>query len=625
MQEIQILSSAVIDQIAAGEVVERPAQLVKELVENSLDAFAKNITVEFSEGGRFVKVVDDGVGILPDQLAKALDRHATSKIRKSEDLWSLHSFGFRGEALASISAVSKLSLISKTQQQSKAAKIISEFGKREFIAEIGGETGTTVQVEKLFENVPARLKFLKSSSAESTQIKNVLKALALSHPQVSFRVLSDAEIIFIWPACEDRKKRVSQILEIENLYVGEAVRENVKAYSVFADPNTTAKTSKNMWFFAQNRWVQDRSIQAAVQEAYRNLLMHGEYPICVTWVETEPDKIDVNIHPTKSQVKFLEPSLVFRAVQASVRDTLEKAPWLSKMPLEKNQGPADVFKPSNLEFNAADFKKTVYQQKPTLLDFQNEAAKREQYFQDIKAEKASAAEVSSSGLFAEPSETISREPQFEGGGLRSEGDRPQSEAGPQWQSLQVLAQADLTYILTQSRSGLMIVDQHAAHERVLFEKMMKAWKMGGLDIQDFLFPLAFDLPLDQVEALLREKNSFEKLGLVLEQMGPGTVGVNAAPAVIKESSLPGILESASVAILEQGGSFAFENYVSHLCATMACHSAIRAGQALSMDEMKALLVAMDEFPLSSFCPHGRPVFVEYSFAKLEKDFGRVSS
>jgi DNA mismatch repair protein MutL len=608
---IQVLANSVIDQIAAGEVIERPAQLVKELVENSIDAGAKNISVEFSDGGREIKVTDDGVGILAHELDKALDRHATSKIVSSEDLWRLHSFGFRGEALASISAVSKLSLKSKPAGQKTAAQIISEFGERHFYNEVGGEQGTIVQVEKLFENVPARLKFLKSAAAETTQIKAVLKALALSHHEISFRVISDGEVIFIWPATTDRMKRVEQVLNVTPLYSGQAQREGVTAYSVFADPNTTAKTSKNMWFFAQGRWVQDRTMQAAVIEAYRQLLMHGEFPICVTWVEAPPDQIDVNIHPTKSQVKFLDPSLVFRAVQASVRDTLEKAPWLANMPLQKTisdsaaasslglDAEANKSFSGNLKFSSQEFEKTQYQQKPSLFQFQKQADIREDLF---------------SKLQEKPAESIDS-PQLQ------TSDEPFLES--RWGNLQILAQAHLTYIVAQSANGMMFVDQHAAHERVLFEKLMKSWLEGGLDIQDFLFPLAFDLSQDQVDALMSIKTELEKMGLFLEQLGPETIGIKAAPSILKESSLPQILESTAQEISQQGGSFIFENKLSHLCATMACHSAIRAGQALSTEEMQTLLKSMDDFPLSSFCPHGRPVFVEYSFAKLEKDFGRT--
>lgn len=582
-QSIQTLPNEVIDQIAAGEVVERPAHLVKELVENSLDAGATQVSVEFTDGGRFVKVSDNGQGIVAKELSKALDRHATSKIQVSDDLWRLNSFGFRGEALASIAAVSKLTLVSKPQKQKTAARLVSEFGQRSSVEDIGGSQGTSIVIERLFENVPARLKFMKSAAAEATRIKMALKALALAHPQVEMKVSQDGQLTSFWGACSSRIERARQILGVENLYEGQAVRGNVKAYAVFADPKTVQKTAKDLWFFAQNRWIQDRSLQAAVMEAYRHLLMHGEYPVAVVWVEADPAEIDVNIHPTKSQVKFADPSLAFRAVQASIRDVLEKAPWLPKASSMTASAAALEFEPmveqATLQFSMEDLGRTQFSQKTWSVEAPSQS------YQTVKPE-----ELATSGY---------------------------------WSSLQVLAQSNLTYILTQTQQGLVFVDQHAAHERVLFEKLMQAWKGGKIDVQEFLFPLAVDLSVEKVEALIKEKESFTKLGISLEVLGPETIGVKSAPAVIKENALYQVLEKMSQDLVDQGGSHFLERKIGDMLATMACHSAVRAGQALSQEEMKALLNQMDEFPLSSFCPHGRPVSIEYPFYRLEKDFGRI--
>ena len=608
-QSIQILPNDVIDQIAAGEVVERPAHLVKELVENSLDAGATKVSIEFALGGRFVKVTDDGSGSSSKELTKALDRHATSKIKLSEDLWRLRSFGFRGEALASIAAVSKLTLISKPQKQTSAARVISEYGRAGSVDEIGGSQGTSVTVENLFENVPARLKFMKSQAAESSRIKMALKALALSHPEVEFRITQDGELISFWPGCKSRLERAKQILGVE-LFEGSAERGTVKAYAVFADPKSVQKTAKDIWFFAQNRWIQDRSLQAAVMEAYRHLLMHGEFPMAAVWVETNPDEIDVNIHPTKSQVKFADASLAFRAVQASIRDNLEKAPWVpkSEKPYEMPAIPSQP-EPTNLQFAMEDLgTSTQYQQKSWKLESPAKpyqaptpTPKFESASVPMPAPGSATSSVSASsaaGEFAKPVSTY-------------------------WGSLQVLSQSNLTYILTQNEKGLVIVDQHAAHERVIFEKLMQAWKGGKIEIQEFLFPLAVDLSAERVEALMKEKDAFEKLGISLEPLGPETIGVRAAPSLLKETALHQVLEKMSLDLVEQGGSHFLERKIGDLLATMACHSAVRAGQALSNEEMRSLLRQMDEYPLSSFCPHGRPVSIEYPFHRLEKDFGRI--
>lgn len=599
MNSIIQLSSDVIDQIAAGEVVERPAHLVKELVENSIDAGATQISIEYQEGGRFVKVTDNGSGISQDELDLALSRHATSKIQTSNDLWSLKSFGFRGEALASIAAVSKLTLISKPSHQATAAMLKSDFGNKQAVESIGGSQGTSVLVEDLFANVPARMKFMKSAAAEHSKIRSSLKALALAHPKVEIKVLQEGELVYFWPAKSSRLERARQVLENENLFQGQASRENVTAYAVFTGPQAVQKTSKDLWFFAQNRWIQDRSLQAAVMEAYRHLLMHGEYPTAVVWVETNPEQIDVNIHPSKSQVKFADPSLAFRAVQASIRDTLEKAPWLpqvqtSTRPLGDSadavrlavesyafgasQGPVE-----NLKFQSQDFDRAQYAQKTWAVQ-----------------EK--------SNSYAQPAQPVMIE---------------DSNKSAYWSRLQVLGQSNLTYILTQSKTELVIVDQHAAHERVNFEKLMRAWKGGQIEIQDYLFPLAIDLTPEQAEALIYEKASVEKLGISIESLGPSTIGVRSAPLLLKESAISGALQKMAFELVENGGSFSLEKKIGDILATMACHSSVRAGQALSLEEMKSLLDNMDEFPLSSFCPHGRPVSVNYSFHQLEKDFGRT--
>jgi len=606
---IQVLPPEVVDQIAAGEVVERPSHLVKELVENSIDAGATSVTVEFSEGGRYVKVKDNGKGIPPDQLPKALERFATSKISKSEDLWKLNTFGFRGEALASIAAVSKLNLTSRPPGAEVAHQLLSEFGKKTTVDPVGGSEGTTITIAELFANVPARLKFLKSDAAEGTQIKTTLKALALAHHDVEFRVYDKNELTFFWPACKSRKERVEQILEIKTMYEGRAQRENVTAYAVFADPHQVAKTAKNIWLFAQNRWVQDRSMQAAVMEAYRNLLMHGEYPIAVVWAEVDPEYIDVNIHPTKSQVKFHNPSLAFRAVQAAVRETLEKAPWVpTTVPANSVVMPtAGVFSVTpqvQSSFVHQDFQITQFQKK----DFPLQMAA-----QQAELRRESVADL------------VTRSQDQENPFVRV----VQTEASPvaastaYWSTLEVLGQANLTYIICQHRDKLVFVDQHAAHERVVFERLMNAWRGGKMEVQEFLFPLAIDLTPDKVEALQNLFVDLEKLGVYVEVLGPTTVGVKAAPTLIKESVLSSVLDKMATEALDLGGSFRMEKVVGDICATMACHSVVRAGQALSVEQMKNLLAEMDDFPLSSFCPHGRPVSVEYPYAKLEKDFGRI--
>ncbi len=600
---IQILSAQVVDQIAAGEVVERPAHLVKELVENAIDAGATELEIDLDQGGRRVQIRDNGHGIAKDELKLALERHATSKISTSEDLYSLHSFGFRGEALASIAAVSRLTLISRTADE-KPFQIKSEFGNKSDVRAASGEIGTTLIIEELFSNVPARLKFLKTDSAELGQIKNTLKAMALSHPDVAFRVRTAGSLLFYWPKCSDLKARAKQILEVDELYECEQQIGSTKVRIIFAPPHKVAQSSRQMWLFVQKRWVQDRTISAAVLDSFRGTLMHGEYPIVVTDIEMDPEDVDVNIHPTKSQVKFRNSSDIFRAVIHTLRPALEKAPWVAN--LVRNDGVVENFSLQSLQpepvaysFEAPEFNKIQYQSKSMVHE------------QKAEYQSVSANVDSSRG---QPTVSVNS---------------PQSTSsanvhvGGHWSRLQVLGQAHLTYILTQSDRSLILVDQHAAHERVAFEKLMAAFRGGEVDVQNFLLPLTIPLPADQVDGLLLLQKDLEKLGLLIESMGPETLVVNAAPSILSEKAIAKAIELLAKEVSENGGSLAFDRVVSDIVATLACHSVIRAGQALSLSEMQSLLVEMDQYSFSSFCPHGRPVFVEYPFDRIEKEFGRT--
>ncbi|MCB9026842.1 MAG: DNA mismatch repair endonuclease MutL [Bdellovibrionaceae bacterium] len=608
MEKIQELSPEVIDQIAAGEVVERPAHLVKELVENSLDAGASKIQIEFSMGGQKVKVTDNGIGIDKSELKLAFSRHATSKIRKSEDLWTLNSFGFRGEALASLSAVSKIKMISRTSNSPSAFSLTGIFGKFGEIESIGGQEGTSIWIEELFGNLPARKKFLKSDAAEATQLKNVLKALALHHYKVEFRIVYKNDLLYFWPAMESALERVKQILEIDEIYEGEGHCENYSAKVFVGAPHCTVKTRKQIWLFAQGRWIQDNSIQAAVMDAYRGLLMHGEYPYTVVFLNVPTDCIDVNVHPAKSQVKFSEPSNTFRAVHRAVRGVLEQAPWLDKILKKQEKIPEqkNISTYSSPNYNSSKTKELITNMSFESQEFNHTQWQQKDYKLDIEDKNTTQA----------PARIVVEE-------VKTTKLRENIDNKNYWSSLQVLSQAALTYIICQSKESLIIVDQHAAHERVVYESLIESWLEGSLEIQSLLIPLIVRMDAEKLEAILNIKHELKKLGFDIEATGPESLAINNHPIILKEFAIEKALQFLGQELVDKGGSFALEKALRELAATMACHSVVRAGQALSTEEMKALLVSMDEYPLSSFCPHGRPVFVEIPFTKLEKDFGRI--
>ncbi|MCH2535114.1 MAG: DNA mismatch repair endonuclease MutL [Bdellovibrionales bacterium] len=636
---IKKLSPDVIDQIAAGEVVERPANLLKELIENSIDAGATRIDIQFEHGGRWVQIKDNGGGIAGDELELALSRHATSKISKADDLWSLHSFGFRGEALSAISAVSQCTLISRKKGSKNSYTLTSKFGKLSDVTETSTDEGTTITIEKLFENVPARLKFLKSESAEATQIKNVIKAMAMTHPSVEFYVKHKSQMIMTYGPNQSHKERVESVLEVKNLYPAEAEVGGYKCKAFVSSPKDTVRSRRSLWTFVQSRWVTDRSLQTALLEAYRNLLMHGEYPVAALWVECPADAVDVNIHPTKTQVKFQEAGQAFRVVLKAVRNTLEKAPWLDEILPTKQYEKTEEFNlkvshspTENLKFETEDFDKVQYNQKiSNLIDnFSKKAGDKQEPYQNNLSPSNNGPNLASMDSYEQGVSSVQEmKHQAEVNNYQQAGvevsntlkNKPAQRGF--WSNLQVLGQADLTYILAQSDKALFLVDMHAAHERVAFESLMQAWKDGSIDVQKYLLPLTLDFEAEAIEALKTYIPEFEKMGLYLESPSEMELNVVAAPTLLKEPALVKALKQMSEEIQDLGGSFAFEKKVADLCATMACHSVVRAGQALSHEQMQSLLVQMDEFPLSSFCPHGRPVYIEYPFSKIEKDFGRI--
>jgi DNA mismatch repair protein MutL len=640
---IQILDKNVIDQIAAGEVVERPSHLVKELLENSLDAKATAIEIYFENAGRNIEIIDNGIGISKDDLALALERHATSKISQFNDIWSLDSFGFRGEALASISAVSDFEIVSRAQGSEKSFKLNSSFGKISPVLETSSPVGTHIRINDLFENVPVRLKFLKTSSYEHGLIKQVVKAMALSQPSVEFKVYENRKLIYFYPKTVSLAERVKAVLNAKEVFTLEVDDSGHRLECVYSSPYQVEKNTKNIWLFVQNRWVQDKVMVASIMESYQNLLMHGEYPQVVLKLFMPPEQVDVNIHPTKSQIKFLNSQTVYRLIYKNLRRDIEKAPWkkiedfassVNSVQRSTSQN-SEFFSSSGAYHNSsngqmenpsvgsgdlfgADVKFGLMGQadQKALPQFELE---RKQYQQKDFNFKENTPWVQVKTFENQNSvDGINRS--FDS---RSVNSRSSDANVFRWASLHVIGQMNLTYIVCQDDQKMVLVDQHAAHERVLFEKFKSQYQENKISIQNMLIPLSLDLDTDQIEILNENVESLKKLGVEFELLGPNTIGIVSLPSFLKEASAVELIRKFIEEVKDLGGSFVFEKKLNDLIATMSCHSAIRAGQALSRDEMEKLLHDMDEYPLSSFCPHGRPVNVEVPFKQIERDFGRI--
>lgn len=613
---ISYLNKQVIDQIAAGEVVERPSHLVKELIENSVDAGATKIEVRFDNGGRDISVQDNGHGIDKDQLAMALDRHSTSKISEYEDIWDLSSYGFRGEALASISAVSDFELISRTPGSKSAYRIQSRFGEKSEITATEMPAGTLIRVSQLFENTPVRIKFLKTAAYEHSLIKQVIKAMALINYTVEFKVFDGQKLAFQTPAAKSLQERAQWLFADEKVFTAKKSVDGFELEAVFMSPYDVEKNSKQIWIFAQNRWVQDKMIQSSVMESFKNLLMHGEYPRVVVNVTCPKDFVDINIHPAKSQVKFTDTQKVFRLIYSALSSALATGPWKetiahqevmrTSMPTHSVSTPAGVSTDTVITGTQGSFKD------PQLFSaqFQKKEFPVNPLFAERRVEPVSSSFRSTEMRTAKPDAATQQSV---------------SETSTMyWQQYQVVGQVDLTYIVCQGADKMVLIDQHAAHERVLFERLMTHFKQGTMGIQKMLIPITLDFEVEQVELLNKHQEQLDRIGIQWEQTGPGSICILGMPTEIKENAVLKLLNQFLNEAESVSTSYVFENRVKDFVATLACHSAIRAGQSLSQSEMQRLLADMDEYPLSSFCPHGRPVNLEFTFKYLEKEFGRIN-
>lgn len=639
--KIKRLSEGVIDQIAAGEVLERPAHMVKELLENSLDAHATKIEIYLKRGGRDVKIKDNGVGFLPEDLDIALLRHTTSKLNKVGDLWELKTFGFRGEALASISAVSHMRLSSKVKG-GKAYEIQSHFGKLTSKVETEHEVGTSIEIQGLLDNVPARKKFLKTDAYEISEIKKVIAAFGLISPYIELKLFVNDKLEFIWPkASESILPRYKEILKTNDLYSFSQNFDDIKVTAYFAPPHETAKSSRKIWLFVQDRFIQDQSILAAIRDGFQNALLPGEHPIGALFIHMNPQLVDVNVHPTKSRVKFADAASIYRAVRNTLLQFVEQSPWRNDFLLSAKK-PSEDFNnssaedPESLEVHsqsqsykpiaspeAHSFKQTDF----GLSAFRSGTLNSEiRGLQQINNQEASNPHTAKSlqdrsltpkdfdtdinaMSSSQPSDTLST---------------VNKNDEPKWSNLVVVGQIAKTYIVTQNQNEMILIDQHAAHERYLFEKLWSTFKQGQpLEAQNHLLPLSYKVENEAfMELLLQEKSNLEKLSLIFEQSGPSQIEIITTPVLFKEKAIVQTLDKMLEQMLKNGSSFVFEDVLADLFATMACHSAIRAGQLMEKVEMESLLNLMDEFSTTSYCPHGRPVFVRYSFAKLETDFFR---
>ncbi len=609
---VRRLDPVLVDRIAAGEVVERPASAVKELVENALDAAASRIEVVVEAGGRrLIRVVDDGAGMTPQDLELAVERHATSKLPDG-DLFAIDTLGFRGEALPSIGAVARLSIATRRRDAGHGSSVLVDAGLKHPVRPAAIDRGTRVEVADLFFATPARLKFLKTDRAEAQAVADVVRRLAMAHPAVRLALAGEGAPALDYPAVDGEgadglARRLGQVLGgnfIANAVPVDAMREEVRLEGFAGLPTLHKATAGAVHLFVNGRPVRDKLLLGAVKAAYADVVPFGRHPALALFVRCEPRAVDVNVHPGKSEVRFRDPGLVRGLVVGALKETLARAGHRASNTVSART--LDALRPGGAQPRGWSSGGSP----PRDWDWRTSPAAPEEPRRAEAGGFADAAQVAFAVL-----STPSADPR--GALAEVQPDLVEKPLGA------ARAQVHDTYIVSQTRDGVVIVDQHAAHERLVYERLKRERAGQGVARQVLLIPVVVDL--DPVEAgrLLDRASLLADLGLVVEGFGPGAIAVSEAPAALAASAdIAGLVRDLAQSLEEWGGALALEDRLDHVLATFACHHSVRAGRRLRPDEMNALLREMERTPLSGQCNHGRPTYVELKLSDIERLFGR---
>ena len=602
---ICVLPTELANQIAAGEVVERPASVVKELVENSLDAGATRITVTIQGGGRrLISVLDNGCGMNPEEARLSLERHATSKVRTLEDLTEIETLGFRGEALPSIASVSRFSLTTRTEGDLEGVKIGVVGGDVGSTEPVACTAGTEIEVRDLFFNTPARLKFLKTEMTERRHIAEAMTRVALSKPDVHVKLVSEGRTVIDAAPCIDLKERVSAVLGTavaDQLFPVKipAERGNVTATGLFSSPKATKRNSSGLYTFVNGRFVRDKRIIAAIRTGYSGLLDKGVFPTVGLYIDLPANEVDVNVHPAKTEVRFHQPDMVFRAVRAALVEGLAEAPWVPGTKEAKRVYTLD----SSITYQPGD--EDTLSLRPT-------AGEGDRGFEPVQ-------ETLSLSSRLDTNESL-------GGWWTS---RVGADVGPQtvprhdyFNTLSYLGKLGTTYLLCQDGEGLVVVDQHAAHERITFEGLKAIYSGNHRQIQSLLIPIQLELDPVQVETMREHTQFFETMGFEIDLFSDDTFVVRAVPALLLGASYQRLLRDALDEIAVTGHSDRLDEAVEAVLSRMACHGSVRAGDRMMAQEVEELLRQMDQIDFRGNCPHGRPVYFQMDWAEIEKRFER---
>jgi len=576
--KIHVLSDEMASRIAAGEVVERPASVVKELIENSLDAGATEIFVWIEKSGTSViRVTDNGGGMDSADLDLAVERYATSKLNENDDLFRIATLGFRGEALASIGAVSRMEVFSRPRAADSGNRLRVDGGKKDGVSPAAAAVGTTIEIKEIFFNTPARRKFLKSPATELSHICDAVNRMALAHPQVHFRLQHDGRTVADYVTVSDSKDRLYQVFGPEiakGLAPFQWSHGDLTVHGHLSSAPTSFPNARYLHTFVNGRYVRDKVLTHAVLHGYETLLMKGQYPAVVLFLELPFEEVDVNVHPAKFEVRFRRQSEIHEAVSRAVRGALKVEARMPATRLDMiSAGSFTGVHESSLPYLTHGFVRA-----------ETSPLREEVFVLPTRAEEAR------QGFYS---------------------------------SLNVLGQILGCYLVCVSSRGLVLLDQHAAHERVAFEKLRHQLDRGKVELQNLLIPQIVELGAGEMMLLEQRLEVLERFGFCLEPFGPGAYAIKAVPALLPEGDYTQLVRQMVAELAEVDTSARLRQHLEDRLATIACHSVIRANRKLELDEIYALLSDLDQIEFATQCPHGRPVLIEFSRDELERMFKRV--
>ncbi len=605
---IRRLPETLINQIAAGEVIERPAAAIKELVENAIDAGSSRIEVLIRDGGASLMTIsDDGIGMTADELALAVERHATSKL-PSDDLVHIASLGFRGEALPSIGAISRLSITSRPRKDatSDAHQILIEGGRKHPVTPAAHGNGTRIDVRDLFYATPARLKFLKSPRTETQNVKDTIERLSMAYPDIHFRLVCDDREAFDMPGAtgdlfERRLARLRQVMGREfadNAIRVDAERDGVRLTGYAGLPTLNRGTNQHQYLFVNGRPVKDRLMLGCVRGAYADFLSSDRHPMLCLFLDLSPELVDVNVHPAKAEVRFQDSAFIRGLIVGGLKHALANA---------GHRASSTVAEAALQSFTAPE------QNRP---QWDGQYSEHHASYKHLKGMEGVAYTGS---VYKAATLDLQSAPAAR---LHTPMPEARVETLQQYPLGAAMAQIHENYIVAQNGDALILVDQHAAHERIVYERMKNALAENGVARQALLLPEIVEMDASSAERLLERKDELEALGLVVDSFGPGAIVVQETPALLGHLNIKQMVLDLADGISAYSSTVTLKEKLEEICSTMACHGSVRSGRRLNLDEMNALLRQMENTPNSGQCNHGRPTYIELKLSDIEKLFGR---